>query len=182
MAAAGASVLIGATLLVLALGVAALTFAARGRWRRSLRAAFTAGLLVTLYAVALVGVSATAPARSLATGEWKCFDDWCASVTSATRTGEIVQVDLAVRNQGRREQAPDTPQVWLVHDGRRDKVVLPALESRLPGRSSQHLRVRVVAPATEHPLLLVTEGGFPSALVIGDENSPLHPQPAWQLN
>lgn len=175
-------VLIGTTLLVLALGMAVVTFAARRQWRRSLRAAFTAGLLVTLYAVALVSVSVTSPARSLTTGEWKCFDDWCASVTSAVRTGDVVQVDLAVQNQGRGEQAPDTPRVWLVRQGRRDAVVVSGLESGLPGRSSRHLRIQLVAPETENPLLLVTEGGFPSALVIGDENSPLHPQLAWRLN
>ena len=80
-----------------------------------------------LYAVALVGVSATSPARSLTTGEWKCFDDWCASVTSAVRTGDLVQVDLAVQNRGRGEQAPHTPRLWLVHHGRRDMVVLAGL-------------------------------------------------------
>jgi hypothetical protein len=30
--------------------------------------------------------------------------------------------------------------------------------------------------------VLVTEGGFPSLFVIGDDNSLLHPQPAWPLS
>lgn len=178
----GSLALIGAMFLFLVLGIAAVTCAARRRWRQSLRAALAAGLLVAVYAVSLVGVSVTAPAGSLATGEWKCFDDWCASVTSAVRTGDTVRVVLAVQNQGRREQAPDTPRAWLLHHGRRDEVAVPGLASRLPGGSSRQLPpIRLTAPEAELPRFLVTEGGFPSALVMGDDNSPCHPQPSWLL-
>ena len=141
-----------------------------------------AGLLMAVYAVALVGASATAPARSLANGEWKCFDDWCVTITSVVRTGNTVQIVLTVQNQGHREQAPDTPRAWLLHNTRRDEVVVPGLASRLPGGSSRHLPpIRLTAPTAELPRFLVTEGGFPSVLVIGDDNSPFHPQPSWAL-
>lgn len=137
---------------------------------------------MALYALVLVGVSVTTPAGSLAAGEWKCFDDWCVSLTSVVRTGDTVQVVLAVRNQGRREQAPDTPRVWLDHQGRREEVLVPGLGSRVAGGATRELPpIQLTTPAAEGPRLLVTEGGFPSVLVIGDENSPLHPQSAWQL-
>lgn len=175
-------VLIGTTLLLFVLVVAAVGAAARRRWHRSLTAGLAVALLVALYAVALVGVSVTTPDRGLTSGEWKCFDDWCVWLTSAVWTGDTVQVALAVHNQGHREQAPDNPRAWLLHHGQRDEVLVPGLGARLASGFTRNLPpVRLNTPAAERPLLLVTEGGFPSVLVIGDDNSPFHPQPAWQL-
>jgi hypothetical protein len=109
VAALAAFFLIATTATVLALIVTAAAFAARHRWHQAMRTAFAACLVAALYTVALLVVSATASPRTLATGEWKCFDDWCVSLTSAVRSGDTVQVVLAVQNQGRRQQAPDTP-------------------------------------------------------------------------
>jgi len=85
------------------------------------------------YSVALVVVGVASPSRSLAISEWKCFDDWCATVTSVSRTEDDVVVVLAVQNRGHREQAPDTARVWLAHNGRRDEVIVPELVFRVPG-------------------------------------------------
>ena len=181
--AVAALVLIGTGLLVLALAVTVVACAARGRRHQALGAAAAALVLVALYAVALVGVSATAPSRTLATGTWKCFDDWCVSLTSAVRSGDTVTVTLATRNQGRRQQAPDTQRVWLLHNGVRDEVIVSGLAAPVAGGTTRDLPPRrVTAPGGDDAQLLVTEGGFPSALVIGDDNSPFHPQPAWPLN
>lgn len=178
----GAIVLLGAVLLVVAVMVSALVLVVRRSWRSARVASLVAVVIVIAYAAALMGVGVTAPARSLAIGEWKCFDDWCATVTSTTRTGDVVLVSLTVQNQGRREQAPDSPRVWLVHHGVRDEVIVAGLTSRVPGGSVRALpQIRVVSPASESPQLVVTEGGFPSRLVIGDDNSPFHAQPAWPL-
>lgn len=175
-------VLVGSALVVLGLLVTAGVAAARGRRHRAVVAAGTAGALVALYAAALVGVGAVSPDRSLATGQWRCFDEWCASVDSVVRTGDTVEVALAVQNRGRRDQAPDSPQVWWLHDGRRDEVVVPGLASRVPGGSTAHLPpIRLTSPRAGRPALEVTEGGWPSVLVIGDDNSPFHPRPAWPL-
>jgi hypothetical protein len=175
--------LVAAALLVAVLMVAGLTYAARRRWRQSAMTMVVLAVVVTAYGVSLVVASASAPARDLAIGEWKCFDEWCASLTSVIRSGSAVEVVLSVQNRGRREQAPDTPRVWLLHDGRRDQLDLPDLASRIPGGSTRQLPgIRVVAPATDRPRLLVTEGGLPSVLVIGDDNSPFHPQSAWPLS
>jgi hypothetical protein len=178
----GAIVLIGAALLVVALLVAVVVFLIRRSWTHAGAAALVAGVTVILYGLALVAVSVTTPARTLAIGEWKCFDDWCASVTSVSRTGDAVTVVLSVQNQGRREQAPDTPRVWLIRNGHREEVIVPGLNARVPGGSVRRLpTMALTAPANESPQLVVTEGGFPSRLVIGDDNSPFHPQPAWPL-
>jgi hypothetical protein len=181
--AVAALLLIATALVVLALLVAVVAFAARRRWARSLRALSALGLVLALYAAALLGASLIAPHRTLRIGQWKCFDDWCASVTSAVRTGDTVQLSISVRNQGRRRQAPDTPRMWLIDDGRRDEVSVPGLASAIAGRFTVTLPpIALTASSTGRPMLLVTEGGFPSGLVIGDENSPFHPQRAWQLS
>jgi hypothetical protein len=80
-------VLVAAALLAAALLVAALTFAARRRWRQSGMTGLVLAVVIPAYGASLVGVSIFTPARELAIAEWKCFDDWCASVTSATGVG-----------------------------------------------------------------------------------------------
>ena len=76
----------------------------------------------------------------------------------------------------------NTPRAWLLHGAERDELDVPELASRVPGGSTRELPpIRIVLPAAERPQLLVTEGGLPSLLVIGDDNSPFHPQPAWPL-
>ena len=138
--------------------------------------------VVGLYALALVAVSLTTPGRTLAKGEWKCFDEWCVTLVSSSRTGGSLTLQLSVQNRGRREQAPDTPRAWLTGDGGRDEVSIPGLAARVPGGSTVALApVTLVAPASGHPAFLVTEGGFPSILVIGDENSPFHAPSRWEL-
>lgn len=177
-----ALLLIATALVVITLVIAALALAARRRWPRSLRALSAAGLVLTLYTAPLLGASLTAPHRTLRTGQWKCFDDWCASLTSVVRTGDTVHLSISVTNQGRRSQAPDTPRMWLVQNGRRDEVSVPGLASAIAGGFTRTLpTIGLTAPTTRRPMLLVTEGGFPSMLVIGDENSPFHPQQAWPL-
>ena len=174
--------LVAATLLAAALLVAALAFAMRRQWRRSGITGLALAALIAAYGASLVGVSIFTPARELAIGEWKCFDDWCAAVTSATRSGDAIEIELSVQNRGRRPQAPDTPRAWLMHGAERDELDVPELASRVPGGSTRKLpAIRIVLPAAERPQLLVTEGGLPSLLVIGDDNSPFHPQPAWPL-
>jgi len=178
----GAIVLLGSVFLVVVLMAAVLVLVVRRSWRSARVTSMVAGVIVIAYAAALMVFSVTTPVRSLTMGEWKCFDDWCASVTSVTRTGDSVLVSLSVENQGRREQAPDSPRVWLVHHGVRDEVIVAGLSSRVPGGSVRQLpEIRLVSPASDSPQLVVTEGGFPSRLVIGDDNSPFHPQPGWPL-
>jgi hypothetical protein len=146
-------------------------------------AGLAVAIVVLSYAATLLSVSVATPAHDLAIGEWKCFDEWCVSISSADRLGDLVQVELSVQNRGRREQAPDTPRAWLLHNGRRDPLEVPELTSRIPGGSTRRISpIQVTVPAQEHPQLLITEGGLPSILVIGDDNSPFHPQPAWPLS
>lgn len=177
-----AIVLLGAGFLLLGLLIVAVVLAVRRSWSRLRATVVGAVSLVIMYAAALVTVSVATPPSSMAIGQWKCFDDWCASVTSLTRTGDAVVVTLSVQNRGRREQAPDTPRAWFVHDGRRDQLAVPGLASRVPGGAVQALpQIRLMAPRSESPMLVITEGGFPSRLVIGDDNSPFHPQAGWPL-
>jgi hypothetical protein len=178
-----ALVLILAVLVVAVLLVAALAYAARRRWRRLGVTLAVLAVVVASYAGTLVAVGVSAPTRDLAIGEWKCFDEWCVTLTSATPRGDAIEVVLAVQNRGRREQAPDSPHAWLLLDGQRNELVVPELGARIAGGSTRQLPPLLVsAPTTQHPRLLITEGGFPSVLTIGDDNSPFHPQPAWPLS
>jgi len=178
-----ASLLLVACILTAAvLLVAAVVLAARRQRRLSGLAGMILAISVLCYSTALVAVSVATPAHDLAIGEWKCFDEWCVTITSTHRTGDLVQVELSVQNRGRREQAPDTPRAWLLHNGLRDPIEVPDLTSRIPGGSTRRIALTpMTVPAQEHPQLLITEGGLPSFLVIGDDNSPFHPQPAWLL-
>lgn len=178
----GALLLIGTALVVISLVTAAAVLCVRRAWSRVATVAVVALAVVVAYGAVLVGVGVASPARSLSIGEWKCFDDWCAAVTSVHRSGDDVVVVVSVRNQGRRDQAPDTPRAWLVHGGHVDELHLPQLALRTPGGTTRELpEIRLVAPASEAPEFVISEGGFPSRLVIGDENSPFHHRSGWPL-
>ncbi len=178
----GALLLLATCLLVPGLVVVAVLSAVRGRRRRAAAASILAAVLVAAYGAGMLVASTIATTRDLRVGEWKCFDEWCATLTAAPRAGDDVQVVLSLRNSGRREQAPDSPRVWLVHGPVREEVVVPDLGSRIAGGGTRQLpAVHLRAPLPEQPLLVVTEGGFPSFLVIGDDNSPFHPQRGWRL-
>ena len=68
-------------------------------------------------------------------------------------------------------------------DGHRDEVVLTALTQPVAGGTAVVLpAITLDAPAFGRPKLVVTEGGWPSVAIIGDENSPFHAQPGWDLD
>jgi len=177
-----AILLLATALGVLVLAAGALVLLARGRRRHAALTATAILVVVVLYLLALVGVSLGTPDRTLAAGEWKCFDDWCVTLVSAPRAGDSVTVQLAVQNRGRRQQTPDSPHVWLVHDGHRDEVTVAGLARPVAAGTTVALpALTLTAPASGRPELVATEGGWPSVVVIGDENSPFHPQPGWDL-
>ncbi len=178
----GAVLLLGTTAVLIMLLAMMARFAVRRSARGVRLAGLAAAIVVAAYATSLVVVSAATPARPLAVGEWKCFDDWCVTLSSSQRSGDQVTIMLSVRNRGQREQAPDTARAWLLHGDARDAVPVPGLDARIAGSNTTALApVQIAAPVSAHPSLLVTEGGLPSVLVIGDENSPLHPPRSWPL-
>jgi len=157
----------------------------RGR-RREARARGTAVLVVVgLYGVALAAVGLASRERHLAYGQVKCFDDWCVTVQSIVRVPEQEgrHVTVVVTSRARRvAQRPDSPAAYLVIDGGRARIAVPGLDQRLAPGQTVDLSIAVAVPASARdPQLLITEGGFPSRLVIGDENSPWHAPATWAL-
>jgi hypothetical protein len=163
--------------------VAALVAAVRRRTRSAVRRGAAAVVLAGAYAIALIAVGVTSRARALSDGQWKCFDDWCVTVASVAPVADGREVTLLVRNAGRgRAQRPDAPQAYL--DPGRRPLAITELDKRLgPGRTAT---LHVLVPRSDmadgsDTRLVVSEGGWPSHAVIGDENSPWHAHAGWRL-
>src|SRR3954453_15670620 len=109
--------LIVALLVVVVTAVASLVAAVTGRRARAVRRATVAVAVVAGYAAVLITVALTSSPRTLAPGEWKCFDDWCATVGPGTGTEQGTDscaVPVQIRNAARRvAQRPDSPQVFV---------------------------------------------------------------------
>jgi hypothetical protein len=170
---------------VVGLGLSAVAATSGRRARARAVLVLTAGF-VGLYTLVLLAVGATSRPEYLADGQWKCFDDWCVTVVSADAavSGAADRlVVLQVWNSARRvTQRPDHPQAFLLTDGRATPISAPGLDQRLDAGRKATVRVLLRVPRqAADPLLLVTEGGFPARLVIGDENSPGHAKSVWSL-
>ncbi len=179
-----ALLLIVAVLSTVGLLVATLVAALRHRGRSALRWGAATAVVVVAYAVALVAVGAASRPRTLADGQWKCFDDWCVTVASVTPTANGRDVTLQVRNAGRgRAQRPDAPQAYLDPAGQ--PIEVDGLDQRLEPGQMATLHVSLPLPDATGggpgARLVVTEGGWPSRIVIGDENSPWHAHAGWTL-
>lgn len=123
----------------------------------------------------------------------KCFDDWCVSVMNITKQNSdrtnIYAITLQVANHARvRAQRPDHPAVYIIdEEGKIYKESYPeqvvyekqfgiqrALESRIEAQTSYQTTMVFVLPKEQKGYIVITEGGFPTPLIIGDEGSFLH--------
>lgn len=150
----------------------------------------------------LLFVSLSSSQHILNTGQEKCFDDICVSILQARVTPDHVHVvSVQIRNAGRgRTQRPDHLVIRLVD--RQGRVYFPtkvytatsvatnADSTRLNELWNQPLaagqqvahQIGFNLPAdAEEALLISTEGGWPTTLIIGDENSFFHAQTAFRL-
>ena len=178
-----ALLLILAVLGTVVLLIAALVAAVRRRTRSAVRRGVATVVLLGAYAIALIAVGVASRPRALSDGEWKCFDDWCVTTASVVPVADGREVTLLVRNAGRgRAQRPDAPHAYL--DPGRRPLTLAGLDQRLdPGQTAT---LRVLVPLSDMAgasgtRLVIIEGGWPSHLVIGDENSPWHAHAGWAL-
>jgi Zn-dependent protease with chaperone function len=176
--------LIGSTVAAVVLLAAALGSLLLHRAKRA--AAFGAGLvaLVVAYTAALLGVSLASTSRTLGIGQWKCFGEWCVTVTAsrAGPTEDTRVLELDVRNRGHRVERPSAPRAYLIVHGRTTPIAVPELGAAMAGGGWGKLTVTVRLPASYgRARLLVTEGAFPSQFCLDDENSPLHARDAWQV-
>lgn len=189
----------GADLLMLLTAAAAivLILAAAVQFARQRRhaAALLAGVLVALvmtYGAVLIAVGlASSMPPQLRPGDTKCFDDWCATMTTArldTATGTLT-VDLQLENRGRgRPMRSDLARAYLEMPGRPDVAPLDrsGMQTMLP--AGQKVDVRLAFPAAQNMVgarLVVVEdpGGIgPGTFEIGGEGSPFHSKVGWALS
>lgn len=172
------------------------------QYRRVWKTARLLGFGLCGYMVALLLVSLTSSPRILEAGQEHCFDDICVSVLQVARRpdhGYVVTVQI--RNAGRgRTQRPDHLAFRIVD--RQERTFHPTQVYATPSATTTtdstllnqfwNQPLVVGQPVTHHigfdlpadaeePLLISTEGGWPTMLIIGDENSFFHAQTAFRL-
>ncbi len=152
------------------------------RPERALRTFKLLGIMIVVYATALIGTSLASHRSTLALGEPKCFDDWCFAVEKVSRTPDGLTLAVRTLNHGRRPERPDTPRAFQVVDGKPTAIQCPKLTDEVGGFGETPFTIQLPVPSGAKTLdFLVTEGGGPSAVIIGDENSPLHAKSVWPL-
>jgi hypothetical protein len=167
-----------------------------------------AGTIVWLvvYVAAMIAASLLTPQTVLNQGQERCFDEMCFSATQVSTartlgTGDGAQsaqgiyyvVTVQLRNASvRTPQRPDSPSFALADSGGRTYTPSaagqqaigqdPAWNTKLQPGEVAPREVVFDAPASlQDVYLLVAEGGWPSAWIIGDENSLFHKKTAIRL-
>jgi len=149
------------------------------------------GIGSAAYMVAVLVVAAATPRKWYRVGDAQCFDDWCITVTSATRTADnTVAVNLRLSSRAKRISQSEKGMIVYVIDaaGRRyDPEADPAgvpLDTRLaPGQSVDAPRRFAVQPdARALGLVYTHHGGFPIGFFIIGENEAIHGPPVVRLD
>jgi len=193
-----------------ALVVAVVALALR-RWPIARRTLIGLVCYVMVYAIALVGVAALSPQRSLPMGQARCFDDWCITVAQAVRQptlgagamevaarGSFLVVTVRVTSQAKRvSQRELGDQLSLVDGAGRRYDVSPAGQRALaaagqsgqpldtlmaPGGSFSHVVTFDTPEGASHFALVVTHGAFPGVAIIGDDQSLFHRPTLMQVS
>jgi hypothetical protein len=169
--------------------IAAAVAAIRGRRAQALATLRNLGICAAIYIAALLAVGAASSRKIYRAGDMQCFDDWCITVTAATRTApETVEVALRLSSRARQRPMGEKGTVGYLVDsqGRRydpapGSVTVPFDTKLQPGESIMALR-RFNVPADAQDLGFVyTHVGSPGSLVIG-ENEFFQGPPLVRLN
>ena len=191
----GDLVLLGSVVVVLVLLVRLGVQAVRGRWDAVGRGARGLGLYLGCYAIVLVAVALTMPRESRAARERECFDDWCAAgvrvepaasdapcaVDPGTRLW-IVTVEVSSDAKRVRQRAPDARALLEDRGGREYEACAGplgahALADELGPGDSFLVTEPFRLPAAAVPAgAVISHGGFPGILIIGDDQSLFHPR------
>lgn len=176
--------LVGSLALLFTL-LAALVQALRGRPARARAMVRRAAMAVAGYFVVVILASIVTPRRIVPLGTAQCFDDWCITVTTATRhhagADDSIAVAMAIFSRARRiSQRELGVSVYLLDDnGRRYQPLSdPAavsLSAVVPPLAAIDVRRAFRLPGSaSHPLLVVAHGRFPGCCIIGDAESLFH--------
>jgi hypothetical protein len=180
--------LTAAVLLVLA--VATLVQLARRRAAAAAGLAAAAAAIVVVYGAVDLAVGFSSRPLRLAPGDFKCFDDWCATMRGARehRADRTVLLEVQLQNRGRgRAMRSDLARAYLEVPGgarvepRDGSALLAFLQ---PGQAADVTLAFPAPPNVRDARLVVVEGdgGFgPGTFEIGGEGSVLHARAGWPL-
>ena len=189
---------LASVLFVVAMCVWMLVLTAGRRWTKLGRTAVVLAVFLTCYTAALIGASLLRPRRIVAAGERRCFDDWClAALTVAPDLGSFCKaepgsqawiVTLEVSSAARRVRQRATDASAELEDTRGLRYQPCAgpsgrqLSDQLGPGESFRVELPYRLPADAMPAgLVVHHGGFPGILIIGDDQSFLHPPTLWRV-
>jgi hypothetical protein len=171
--------------------IVAATAAIRGKRDRAVASLRKLGICAAIYAAALLAVALASPRKVYRIGDPQCFDDWCITVTGATRLPpHSAEVALRLSSRARRVPQGEKGTVGYLVDsvGRRydpapDSVTVPFDTKLQPGESVMAMR-RFEVPEDVRDLGFVYthEGGFPIGWFIIGENEMFHGPPVVLLD
>ncbi len=196
---------LASVLLVLILSGRIAVSAVRGRWNSTRRLARLLGLFVASYAVVLISVALAVPRRIYASGECRCFDDWCVTVLGAKVADQLTDppcqsgrgsrswvaaVEVSSVAKRIRQRARDARAELEDQQGRRyEPCGAPLTSGTEPRRflsddigpgGSFRVFLPFRLPRSGKPAgLIVHHGDFPGIVIVGADQSFLHP-PALQ--
>ena len=196
---------LGMLFLVAAALAAALALAGAGRRGAAGRLAAAAAIGAAVYLGVVGAVARAAPARVIAAGRLRCYDDWCFGVAGAERAAAIggaraqggfylVHLVLHSRALGRAQRERGdrvcllTPagRIAVSDAGQRAWEALhglaPGLDAWLePGATVATVRVFDVPAGIQPTGLTLVHPAGPGKLVIGDDDSFGHRPAIWLL-
>ena len=164
--------------------------AMRRQWDSVRRSARLAGGYLAVYAIVLIAVSLVMPRRFLAPGERRCFDDWCVTALAAERNGHQWLAALEISSVAKRvhQRARDAEVEMEDLDGRRYRPCGAPIGGRrmtgelAPGESFQVTEPFCLPRDAQPAGLVIRHGAFPGVLIIGDDQSFLHPPALARVN
>ena len=177
-------------LLVLVLSVSIAALAIRRQWTTMRRVALWLAVYVGAYAVALVATALASPRRTFAAGERRCFDDWCVAALTLDRdqsacpaapATEVWVATVQVSSVAKRVQQRELGAYPELEDrdGRRySPCAEPArnLSDQVGPGEAFLVRLAFRMPAAAEPSgVLIRHSIIPGIVIIGDDESWLHP-------
>jgi hypothetical protein len=186
---------LASVLLVVAMALRIAVSAIRGRWTAVSRSSRFLGLFLGLYAAILMGTAVVRPRRFYAPGERRCFDDWCATALETTPSAAqpcgpaeggrdwIAVVEVSSTARRIRQRAPDAhAELEDEHGKRYQPCAAPpkSLSDELGPGESFRVSLPFHLPRGAMPAgLVLHHGDFPGIVIVGADQSLLHP-PALQ--
>ena len=157
---------------------------------------------VGIYMAALLITSLTSTSGVLPLNQNKCFDEWCAAAVAiaqlpAAGGNQDFAVTLKISNTGRgRAQRPDSPHVFVIDAAQKRYDVSPAGQSAYESQNGAQPALNQLIqagtsfittlvfrlPADTKANLVITEGGWPTFFIVGDEGSLWHQESLTPLN